>query len=59
MAIRVKLLSLGFVAPFAKKQVGMEMLTQPLERAMAAPFMAHQESIEPAWWLRAVARRRS
>lgn len=59
MAIREKLLSLGFVAPFAKKHVGMEMLTQPLECAMAAPFMAHQESIEPAWWLRAVARSRS
>ena len=59
MVIREKLLSLGLIAPFAKKQLGMEMLINPLERAMVGPFMAHKESTEPAWWLRAVARARS
>lgn len=57
MAIRAKLISWGLVAPFAKTQPGMEPLADPLERAMVAPYMAHKESTEPAWWLRAVARK--
>jgi hypothetical protein len=55
--IRGKLISLGWVAPFAKKRLGMESLKDPLERAVVAPFKAHEESTEPAWWLRAVARK--
>jgi SAM-dependent methyltransferase len=57
MAIRAKLISWGLVAPFAKTQPGMETLVDALERAMVAPYMAHKESTEPAWWLRAVARK--
>lgn len=57
MAVRSKLISSGFVAPFAATQPGMEALTDPLERAAVAPFKAHCESAEPAWWLRAVARK--
>ena len=58
MAIRGKLISWGLIAPFARMQPGMEPVTSPLERAAAAPFQAHRESTEPAWWLRAVARKR-
>jgi hypothetical protein len=35
----------------------MELLTDPLERAAVAPFEAHREKQEPAWWLRAIARK--
>lgn len=59
MALRSKLIALGLVAPFARIRPGMEMLTDPLERAMVAPFDAHCESAKPAWWLRAVARKTS
>ena len=55
--IRGKLISLGWVGPFAKERQGMESLKDPLERAVVAPFKAHEESTEPAWWLRAVARK--
>lgn len=57
MQLRAKLISLGLVAPFARKRLGMESLNDPLERAVAAPFKAHEESTEPAWWLRAIARK--
>jgi SAM-dependent methyltransferase len=56
MRIRSKLISWGVVAPFATT-VGMETLVNPLERAMVGPYDAHRESTEPAWWLRAVARK--
>lgn len=55
--IRGKLIGLGWVGPFAKERQGMESLKDPLERAVVAPFKAHEESTEPAWWLRAVARK--
>ncbi len=55
--IRSKLISLGCVAPFATRRPGMESLADPIERAVVAPFKAHVESVEPAWWLRAVARK--
>jgi SAM-dependent methyltransferase len=57
MAVRSKLITLGFVAPFAWVRTGMEMLTDPLERAAVAPLKAHSESSKPAWWLRAVAQK--
>lgn len=57
MALRSKLISLGMVAPFARIRPGMETLTNPLERAVLAPFEAHREMQEPAWWLRVVARK--
>ncbi|MCS6285299.1 MAG: class I SAM-dependent methyltransferase [Nitrospira sp.] len=57
MQLRTKLISLGLVAPFARQRLGMESLKDPLERAVVAPFKAHEESTEPAWWLRAVARK--
>lgn len=55
---RAKLISWGVVAPFAAARTGMEALADPLERAVVAPCKAHVESSEPAWWLRAVARKR-
>jgi hypothetical protein len=53
--VRTKLLSLGLVGPLGRKQPGMEALADPIERAVMAPFNAHRESSEPAWWLRAMA----
>jgi len=57
MRVRAKLISWGLVAPFATTQAGMETLAVPLQRAMVGPYGAHRESTEPAWWLRAVARK--
>lgn len=57
MALRSRLVARGLVAPFAWTKAGMETLTSSLERAAVAPFKAHCESSEPAWWLRAVARK--
>jgi SAM-dependent methyltransferase len=55
MALRSKLIWMGLTAPFGQRQAGMETLASSLERAVLAPYLAHQESIEPAWWLRALA----
>jgi SAM-dependent methyltransferase len=55
--IRAKAIRWGIVLPFAKVRQGMEDLIDPFERAIVAPFKAHEESIEPATWLRAVARK--
>ena len=52
---RAKVISFGITAPFAAKRKGMEILPDPLERAVVAPFKAHTESAEPSWWLRALA----
>lgn len=57
MALRSKLIALGLVAPFARVRPGMEVMTDPLERAVVAPFKAHRETQKPAWWLRAAARK--
>jgi hypothetical protein len=57
-SVRSKLISLGLIWPFSRKLKGMESLLTPLERAVVAPFKAHQESNSPAWWLRAVARKK-
>jgi hypothetical protein len=56
--IRTKLISWGMVAPFAGSFNGLDALANPLQRAMVGPYGAHLESEEPAWWLRAVARKR-
>jgi len=56
--IRTKLISWGMVAPFAGSSNGLNVLANPLHRAMVGPYGAHLESKEPAWWLRAVARKR-
>jgi len=53
--VRNKLLSKGLVFPFGWRRKGMEALSIPIERAAVAPFNAHIEPSEPAWWLRAVA----
>ena len=55
MALRSKLIGMGLTAPFGQRQPGMEALTSSLERAVLAPYQAHEESAEPAWWLRAMA----
>ena len=57
MAIRGKLISSGVIGPFSTMVAGLEPLICPMERAMVKPFLAHQESDEPAWWLRVVARK--
>jgi SAM-dependent methyltransferase len=46
---------MGILWPFAAKQKGMEELDDPYERVAVAPYQAHIESNEPAWWLRAAA----
>jgi len=55
MALRSKLIGMGVIVPFGQMRRGMEALTSSLERAVLAPYLAHQESMEPAWWLRALA----
>jgi SAM-dependent methyltransferase len=55
MALRSRLIGMGVIAPFGQMRPGMEELTSSLERAVLAPYLAYQESIEPAWWLRALA----
>ena len=57
MGLRSRLIALGLVAPFARVRLGMEALTDPLERAAVSPFEAHRETQKPAWWLRAIARK--
>ena len=54
-AVRSKLISFGLIWPFAKNRTGMELIENPLERAVLAPYKAHCESSTPAWWLRVVA----
>jgi len=55
MQLRDKLIRHGVITPFARKKEGMEMLNNPIERAMIAPFKAHCESEKPSRWLRAIA----
>lgn len=57
MRIRSKLLQYGLVFPFSSTRKGMEDLADPLTRAIVAPFKAHVESTDPAWWLRVLARK--
>lgn len=57
LALRSRLIGHGLIAPFAWNRRGMETLGSPIERAVVAPFKAHCESLKPAWWLRAVARK--
>lgn len=52
-----KFIALRLMAPFCRFAPGMEDLYEPLERAAVAPYLAHIESSEPAWWLRVVARK--
>lgn len=57
MSLRSRLIDKGLIWPFSRKQDGMEILVDPLERAAVAPFKAHRETSAPAWWLRAMARK--
>jgi hypothetical protein len=52
--LRNKLISVGITAPFALPVKGLKNINSSLERAVVAPFMAHEESAQPAWWLRAL-----
>ena len=54
-AVRTKLLNMGIVAPFAKYEAGLDEVLSPLEMASINPFKPHVESVNPSWWLRAVA----
>lgn len=57
--LRSKLIERGIIRPFAKERPGMEILEDPLERAVLFPYKAHLETNKPAWWLRAVAQKES
>ena len=56
--VRAKLISWGIVMPFAIASAGMNRSVSSLERALVRPYKAHQVSTEPAWWLRAIARKK-
>lgn len=49
------LIRTGVLWPFSAQRKGMEEIDRASERAAVAPFQAHVESAEPAWWLRAAA----
>lgn len=53
--VRTSLMNMGVVAPFAQLESGLEVITEPIERAAIKPFKPHVESPNPSWWLRAVA----
>ena len=57
-ALRAKIINWGFSAPFGHMRPGMECLSDPLERAAIAPYLAHRESLKPSWWLRVLATKR-
>jgi SAM-dependent methyltransferase len=57
-SLRSRLISMGFTFPFSARLEGMETLSDPLERAVIAPFKAHKEASSPAWWLRAIAKKK-
>jgi len=52
--LRARLVGWGLHSLLGSMEDGLEPLT-PLERAMVKPWLVHRESMEPAWWLRAVA----
>lgn len=55
-ALKHKLIMKGIHWPFSSKRNGVEMISDPLERAALSVFEATNiESSDPAWWLRAVA----
>jgi len=58
ISVRARLLNLGIRWPFTRKRRGMEAIVSPIERAAVAPFKAHVECVEPAWWLRVVAQKK-
>jgi SAM-dependent methyltransferase len=53
--VRNFLLNRGVISLFAGKEIGLEGVNDPMERAMIKPFKAHIEQGAPAWWLRATA----
>ncbi len=55
--VRNKLISLGFVRLFLRDEPGLEIMQNDLERVAIIPHKAHIESKEPAWWLRAIAKK--
>ena len=54
-SLRTRLVNLGFDNIFGNIETGMESIEDSYERAIVKPFMAHIESSEPTWWLRAIA----
>lgn len=54
-SIRTKLMNMGIVAPFVKYEAGLDEVLSPLEMASINPFKPHIESVNPSWWLRALA----
>jgi SAM-dependent methyltransferase len=59
LKIRNRLISLGIVYPFSSVREGMEILTEPLERAMIKLSHAYSEKENPAWWIRVMAIKKS
>lgn len=54
LSLRTRFIKWGCVAPFGYVRHGMECLTDPMQRAVIAPYMAHKKTDNPAWWLRAL-----
>lgn len=53
--MRTRLVEQGLVAPFAFGFSGLDVVKDPLERALVGPYEAHREKTHPARWLRAAA----
>ena len=51
------LISKGFTWIFTFKYKGMEIIDNPLERAIITPFKAHIVSDIPTWWLRSISQK--
>lgn len=52
---RTCLIAQGIVLPFALGFSGLDVVQDPLERALVGPYDAHREKARPARWLRAAA----
>jgi SAM-dependent methyltransferase len=54
-SVYTRLINMGFGILLGVSKKGMEEVDTAVERATVKPFMAHVESAEPTWWLRAAA----
>ena len=52
--LRNKMITIGINASFALPIKWLKNIDSSLERALVASFKAHEESDQPAWWLRAL-----
>jgi 2-polyprenyl-3-methyl-5-hydroxy-6-metoxy-1,4-benzoquinol methylase len=54
LLIKIKLIDFGFYHLFSYNSNKELAILKPIERASVKSFLAHKESIQPAWWVRAV-----